>query len=414
MKTSGLIFTLVLGFANYANAAGFEKSVMWSGRYAGAGNAAVATVRGSEAIYFNPAGLSTGNPNVGDISLNLSPTVSQFQGPYRDNITSTSDTSTTFPFGATASYTLNDKLGVGIGAYAAAGSKVVYNDVTVIPGYSLTPDFKTDLQSIEVAIGAGYKISEDFSVGLAWRMAFANANFWGAELQTATLVNYKLDDLKDEEFAGFKLGAMYSPSSRWGIGATWRSPINFNLQGISSGQSSAGAGVQDRVGTDSSAKVVFPMQASLGGFFQAIPDLNVLAEYVYTQYSKDKTIDINAQLVGLNPISDVALNWKDQHNIRLGLEYSGFPMPIRAGYVFTSQVAVSEHAYPSLSPPGPAHTFTLGTGYGFLQQKLMINIAGEITTISGDAPVTPALTDPAGGTYSAMEYAAHLGATYNF
>ena len=62
-----------------ASAAGFEKSILWSGKYAGQGNAAVSSVSGAESLYFNPANLAGSKGT--DLTVNLSPTFSKFSGP---------------------------------------------------------------------------------------------------------------------------------------------------------------------------------------------------------------------------------------------------------------------------------------------------------------------------------------------
>ncbi len=397
------------------NAAGFEKSVMWSGRYAGIGNAVVGSVQGSESLYFNPAGLAGGNKGAGDTSVNVSAIISEFKGPYQDNVIATSDTTTTLPFGITASYSLSDKLTIGLGTFASAGSEVVFNDVTLIPGFALNPDFKTSLQAIEFSIGAGYMVGDSIKVGAAWRAVMARGDFWAAGVTAGPrITSYQLSDLSDEEFAGFKVGAMYSPSKTWGVGLMWRSEFKFDMQGSSSGrtQNTSVGAVIDVPGSDATASVVLPTQYAIGGFYEISPNLiKLVAEYSLTQYSKNKTIDITATLAGLGPISDIQLDWKDQHNMRLGVEYLGLLLPVRAGYVYTSAVAVAERATPSLTPPGAGHTITLGTGMGFIEKRLMVNIAGEYTTVSGDVGLS---ATPAAGTYSAQAYAVHMGASYAF
>src|SRR5436305_1800620 len=60
-------------------AAGFEKGIMWSGKYSGIGNAAASSVHGAESLYFNPAGLPSGS-GMAEVSGNFSPTLPKFTG----------------------------------------------------------------------------------------------------------------------------------------------------------------------------------------------------------------------------------------------------------------------------------------------------------------------------------------------
>src|ERR1700734_4021960 len=60
-------------------AAGFEKSVFWSGHYAAIAGAAQSSVTGPEALYWNPAGLA-GSEGL-QVSGDFSPTWAMYSGP---------------------------------------------------------------------------------------------------------------------------------------------------------------------------------------------------------------------------------------------------------------------------------------------------------------------------------------------
>ena len=106
-----------------AQAAGFEKSVMWSGRYAGVAGAAVSSVTGGQSLFFNPAGLA----GPGDVSLNYSPTWIKLDG-YLASATSKEESKVgPLPFGgAVAAYSLGNgstRFGFGGGYYVVGGEK---------------------------------------------------------------------------------------------------------------------------------------------------------------------------------------------------------------------------------------------------------------------------------------------------
>lgn len=412
-----VVLAVFICCASNAVAAGFEKNIMWSGRHAGVGGAAVSFAQGSEALYFNPAGLATDRAG-GDISLNVSPTSSSFDGPFQDGVVVGSKTSITFPFGTTASYKLNNGLGVGVGAYVSGGSTAEFDDVTVSPATSVRPDYKANFQIVEVAAGVGYKIFDELKIGAAWRAGFASGDFWTGYVTTTpttALVSAQLKDLSGENFAGFKLGAQYDAKT-WGLGIAWRSELEFDLEGVVSGSQAPLPGISETALIPSDAKVTtnFPMQLVVGGHLHLVPNLwHLAAEYVYTQYSVNERLEVTGTLSGVD-VPDVDLKWDDMHNIRLGMEYLGFILPVRAGYVFTTQVVPESNARPTLSSPGIAHTITLGTGHGFWQKTLMVNGAIEYSFASGSAPATAALNDPAGGDYSSQTVAVHAGMTYAF
>lgn len=58
--------------------AGFEKTVMWSAKWAGVAGAAAGAVEGAESLYFNPAGLVDGEDR--EVSANFSPLFNHVQG----------------------------------------------------------------------------------------------------------------------------------------------------------------------------------------------------------------------------------------------------------------------------------------------------------------------------------------------
>jgi len=116
------ILALCLTFGEATWASGYEKSIVWGGRSAGLAGIATPYMQGSQALYFNPAGLVS--DKVGqDVSLNLSPTWSQFKGPINDSSAqSTSDRKMLVPFGAMYGMTVNENLGFGVGVYVSGGS----------------------------------------------------------------------------------------------------------------------------------------------------------------------------------------------------------------------------------------------------------------------------------------------------
>ena len=68
-----LVAVLLVVLGADAKGAGFEKSVMWSGREAGYAAAGMSRVKGAQALVFNPAGLAAGSS---EASVNFSATAS--------------------------------------------------------------------------------------------------------------------------------------------------------------------------------------------------------------------------------------------------------------------------------------------------------------------------------------------------
>src|SRR4051794_17933676 len=102
------IFSGVLTAGDAAFASGFEKTVLWSGRYSGIAGIANSNVEGSQSLAFNPAGLLTSRIGQ-DASLNLSGIASRFKGPVGvSNQQETGEQTLVTPFSLIYSATLND------------------------------------------------------------------------------------------------------------------------------------------------------------------------------------------------------------------------------------------------------------------------------------------------------------------
>lgn len=407
--------------AQQAFAAGFERSIMWGARSAGVAGIATPYITGSQAIYFNPAGL-VGSEVGQDVSLNFSPAWSEFKAPINnDNAQATSETGLSPVFGVTYGNTFNERWAFGLGAYISGGNAAEYKDVA-FTGYPDRGEVKTELQVVEFAAGAGYKVNDDLKLGAAWRVLMVGADFSflqrSPQAVGTAVINAKLTDLEDTQYTGFKLGAQYRLAENTLLGFTYRSEVNLEVEGDATltaltplGPSPVGAG-------SAKAETSFPMAATLGIQHDLNESWRLLGEYAWTQYSVVDKIEVTLPAVGRN---DLQLDWADQHNLRAAGEYLGTSWPIRFGYAWTSQVTDEAFARPTFSPPGSAHTVTLGTGQTFEMggNPLQFDVAGEYTFASADggtadAGATGPGTDIRKGTYEAGVYALHLGLTYAF
>ncbi len=410
-----------------ANAAGFEKSIVWGGRSSGVAGIATPYIQGADALYFNPAGLA-GDKEGQSLSFNISPTQSSFKGPINNqNTESQSVAKLLTPVSLIYGNTLNEKWGFGIGAFVSGGANAVYDDVRFFTNQTVGAEVKTDLSILEVSAGAGYKVDENLKLGFSWRMVMAQANFAFVTRQASTaIVNTKLTDLKDTQSVAFRAGAQYKLDEKTELGLTFRSEVNFAANGkvqLNAINPATGATSTLASNVDATARTTFPMAITLGGIHKLSEEWNLLGEYAWTQYSRIGEIVVeSAAFSTTGNRNALKTDWRDQHNVRVGAEYLATPWPIRYGYGFTSTVTNSDYARATFTPPGPAHTLTLGTGQDFAmgEQSLRFDAGLEYTMTSGDssngaaAGAGGAGTDTRAGTYSVSAYAAHLGLTYAF
>jgi long-subunit fatty acid transport protein len=415
-----------------AFSAGLEKTVMWSGKWAPLGGAAASGVTGAESLYFNPAGLAAGKGI--ELSGNFSPILSKFSAPIAG---ATYDSTTGFSpsYGAFASFAPMEKWGFGIGTYASGGTTTTYKDVKLGP--NTTEDVVAKLQVIEVAVGGAYEIIDGLRLGLAYRLAFANAELsaptpgaGGAYLFT------HFDKQTDTAWNGFKLGLQYAPrESRWGAGATWRTKVAFATHGDLNGSFTAPANPllgplasvrYPLTSTGGGIDTSFPQQFQLAGHWEFLDRQRAFLQYDFTQYHDDEALRLQGVVANPNiaptptlptsfTVADLPLYFKNTHAARVGYQCNSIEnWAFRAGYVLTTAASPRGSALAALPPPGTFHTIGLGAGTSVMNGALELNGGLEYewakaTVEAADAPALRTYT----GDYSVKAYTAHLGVGFH-
>ncbi|MBC7386007.1 MAG: hypothetical protein H7301_07590 [Cryobacterium sp.] len=443
-SASALLIVGAVCNSGSAHAAGFEKSLTWSAASAAQAGAVVGSVAGADSLYYNPAGLAGTTSTGAEVSLNFSPTFSKFSGANPLQYSASSGNAGVGAVdgkggfspvgGMLASYKLSNQLAIGGGFYVSGGTKskyegLDYSAVSINPAnlYSLQPVVETSLAITEAALGAGYEVIPGLRFGAAWRVVMVNANFSTVGSPAAAgynphqaITNVNIDDIKATRWNAYKLGLQYDNAEKtWGIGAQYRSEVKFTAKSANTSGQVETAATNPTALTTGFADLsnTFPQQVNLGGYVKASPTLRVSTEYSYTNYSKDKVLVINGTVNG-TALSSIPQYWKNQHIGRLGFEYTGYAMPIRFGYAYTSQVTPSEYARSTFASPGSGHAIAIGSGMP-LMANLDFDFAGEYSFASGTGhniiapnPAYPDVTNDA--EFKSHAYVAHLSAKYHF
>lgn len=420
--------------SSLAFSAGFEKSVFTSGHWAPLAGAATSAITGAESLVFNPAGLAASRGL--ELSLNLDPTFPKFSGPLTGNDTSLdSKRSSAFPYSVVFSMSPLEHWGFGIGTYASGGTKAIYEGVDFgkigANTSSSIADVKADVSMMEVAVGTAYEVIDGLRIGASYRIVHVSAALASASLPAtaaSAMSTVLLDNLGATRYNGFKLGLQYAPSEKgWGFGIDWRTEVGFTASGTSSGTitSPAGGGQQAVTGGDAQVSNIFPQQFNVGGHWEFLPKETIFAQYTWTEYFKDQSLDISGNLVlpsspylgtssgRTTAIPSIFQNWRNMHNLRLGYECGALETwAFRVGYVLTTQVTPNGSARPTFSSPGLGHTLLLGVGKDILGPALQVDGGIEYSFASGsvtaaDQPGTGTST----GDYKSNDFAIHLGTT---
>jgi len=425
-KSTILIVGLML--SSIAWGSGFEKTNLISGRYMGIAGAATSSVAGSEALYFNPAGLG-GGKNTNEIVGDLSFMQINFNAPVTANDQSSLSSRLAAAPGFFYRRIISDNLALGIGYYAAGGNNAEFSGVQFQTSggtnYSLKPDVYTKISIEELAVGLGYKVNEKWRVGLAWRGGMAQAD-QSAGVNTGTaLVNHQYRGLKGSNMMGYRVGVQYDFDENCGFGIMYRNalPVALNGKFFYQGEIPALSNSFSSNETDMSVKTQLPAQLAFGAHHRFNENWKGFFDYSWTNYGAvDRLIyegtasapgALAAQLQ-TQTLADVFVGWSDKHVVRLAGEYTNGGMPIRFGYTYATQVTSTNYANATYAPPAPSHTLSLGSGWD-VDDAWVINGAVDYTNFSGSVASNQVLNSVTkAGSYTADVYALHLGATYDF
>lgn len=414
------VFASLNGFS-----AGFEKTVMWGGRWSGLAGAATGAVEGSDSLFYNPAGLVNGSKS--EFALNYSPLLTQTTGAQtKDDERLVSDRKIKNIFGATAKYSPTKDWAFGMGFYVSGGAGASFEKVDFSGVNSNYQDLKPNVESsvtvLELALGSAYRLNKNLSVGATWRESIGLAKFSAADVSSAAgtpLVNTRFKDLKGDNPKGLRLGVQYlGDEKKWGLGASYRSSIDLKLKGSAEGQAELvnGTDLTMSGGEKVYLATVFPQQLNVGGFYEVAKNHKVFLEYSWTDYSQNEEIDISgdALYLGATNVLDgktIALHWKDAHAVKLAYEHNGAEWDWRAGYALTGRVTDKDNVSITFSAPGLGHSFTLGTGTRFLNDTLHLDMAAEYSVAKGEG--TRGATGISGD-YSSAAFGLHTGLRYLF
>ena len=406
-------------------AAGFEKSSFWSGKYSGIAGAAASSAQGAEALYWNPAGLVEDGHEGFEVSGNISPTMAKFEGPVTTpNQTVDGSTKWIPPFGAFLSYGITKDWAVGFGIYSSAGTRAEFDDVSIDPTFfTLTPTLKTSLTVTEYSLGTSYQVLPGLKIGGAWRIVHGSADLASATVVGGTtLAAADYEGLSQTRVNGWRIGAQYEPEAKnWGIGATWRTAVNFdNAAGSATlATQTAGSGTTTTQTGTASAALSFPSQISVGAHYDILPQtLRFFVQDTWTQFHNIQAITVNSSIATL-PSYTTPTSWNNENALRFAFECSAVQdWKFRIGYSWGNQVQPDDVAIPTLVAPSSGQTFVLGAGTSLFAHTLDLDASLQYDVASGTGNAANAGAGAAApglaGDYKSYDFALNLGATYRF
>lgn len=316
---------IAIAFSGSAAAAGFQ---LQNQTGSGNGNAfagAAAAAEDAGTVMWNPAGM-TYLPKGHNIALGG--TILHRSIKFSDN----GSTSTAgFPLGTTDggdaggvslipfgywAYSVTSNLSVGLGVSPTFGNVSEYDFSFV----GRNAGFYANIEQININPSIAYKVNEMFSLGGGINFAYNATHFkQGLAFAAAAATENQLDVEGDAWAVGYNLGAMFQITPTTRIGLTYRSELEFDLEGDQR-TTVTGFGSPLLANTEITAVLKTPATASLA-LSQKVGDrLEVLADFTWTNWSVINSIQLKNKATGAN-LSELSYNFQDTWRIGLGGNY---------------------------------------------------------------------------------------------
>lgn len=362
MKKLSLVAILLL-FAVTSYAGGYRVSTQGQ-RALAMGHSGVAVVNSAELAFFNPAGLVYLENKI-NISAGMTGVISnvKWQNEMTGGFAET-ESSLRTPFYLYASYSVSEKLALGLSVYTPYGSSVEWP--TDWAGSHLINNI--DLQAIYIQPLISYKITDNLSVGGGPIFVTGSVNFNRNINRTLTdeqgnSSNVEVDASGVTSF-GWSASAMYSPMENLRIGVNYRSEIILEAEDgdatFSNVPNSPLAPVSN--GTVSfDAELPMPAELTIGASYEFDKWLFAF-DYNRTFWGVYESLDIDFAPENI-PDSFNPRNYKDSSTYRFGVQYAALDkLDLRLGYYFDESPVQSGYFAPE-TPRNDSHGFTGGFSY---------------------------------------------------
>lgn len=362
MKKLSLVAMLLL-FAVTSYAGGYRVSTQGQ-RALAMGHSGVAVVNSAELAFFNPAGLVYLENKI-NISAGMTGVISnvKWQNEMTGGFAET-ESSLGTPFYLYASYSVSEKLALGLSVYTPYGSSVEWP--TDWAGSHLINNI--DLQAIYIQPLISYKITDNLSVGGGPIFVTGSVNFNRNINRTLTdeqgnRSNVEVDASGVTSF-GWSASAMFSPIDSLRIGVNYRSEIILKAE---DGDATFNNVPNSPLAPVSNGTVAFnaelpmPAELTIGASYEFDKWLFAF-DYNRTFWGVYESLDIDFAPENI-PDSFNPRNYKDSSTYRFGVQYAALDkLDLRLGYYFDESPVQSGYFAPE-TPRNDSHGFTGGFSY---------------------------------------------------
>lgn len=321
----------ILGLAPlFMWAGGFQVNLQGT-KQTGMGHLGTSFYLGASSTYFNPAmmGLDSNTVNV-ELGASFIASNVTYQNQ-STGISEQTDNPLGTPFYLYATYKINDDLSAGLGVYTPFGSSVDWGEDWT--GKNLIQDIS--LRAIYIQPTLSYNVNDKLSVGAG--LTYVLGSFEINRSAPLPIGSNNTVNLEGSETGiGFNAGVYYQATEKIGIGVTYRSQVDIDLEDGDADftvDASLAASFPDG---KFSASLPLPATTTVGLSYQATEDLLIAVEANFVQWGEYKSLDFDfANNTDLLEDSKNPRNYEDAVIYRIGAQYSVNDMlDVRAGFYY--------------------------------------------------------------------------------
>lgn len=342
----------------------------------GQANAVVAHPTGPSSLYFNPALLT----EVPGSQIEIGTTGITVDRNYKSSYTfKTTKADDDWSIPSTLFYTYQkDKLAAGMGVYFPFGLSTEWPsdyDGRYIATFG-------DIFSVNFNPAVAYKVSDKLSLAAGLDVVYMSAELksninqafagfarppaLGGPIFDLTMPDIKQKFDGDGWGAGFNLGLFYKINQTFGLGVSYRSEIDVDIEG-----DATFTNVDPRLALlfpdgGGDTNITLPQQLAAGLAMHPTSNLIVEVGVRWEDWSSTEELVINLDQPVLGQGSQITpRDWRATWAYNIGGEYRvSDTVTLLAGYLY-GEAAVPASTFEPLIPETDAHLFTLGTELGF-------------------------------------------------
>jgi long-chain fatty acid transport protein len=271
-------------------------------------------------------------------------------------------------------FSAGERIDIGLSFYTLSRFQVEWSGsaIDAITSDPESRDWSTKVWVMTFAPSITYKMSDEFSLGLALNLNYGSYDLFMYKGFVEVELELGVNDLYIGAYSdsgngvgiGATLGLFFKPSEMFSFGVSIRTPSKMTFQGRSS---STNFQVLDNA-TDSKTFLTLPLWVAGGIAIKPAQTLTLTADVHFSQWSTVETIRTEYdsqvwQVVFQQSGTDfIPMYWKDTIQIRFGAEYRINKVALRAGF-YTDPSPVPDRTMNFHFPIVDANYITLGLAY---------------------------------------------------